>query len=282
MRCPKCHYISFDSGDRCRNCGYDFSLTVDVTAPDLPIAEANAPEGPLADFALEGARPVPPRAPDTASDLPLFTRGSLDRALDPPPPAPRVPLGVRRSSPPPREKLRVPDEPTLDLGAPDLDRPRRRAGVFTAEAEAPVASATTASLFPRIGAALIDMVLMGAIHIAVIYLTLRLCGLTTAELQVLPPVPLGAFLLMLTGGYLISFTLAGGQTIGKMAARVRVVPLPERDRGSGRVTLTSAVLRAAGCLASILMAGLGYVPALVSEDHRALHDRLAETRVVRA
>ena len=26
MKCPKCQYISFDSGDRCRNCGYDFSL----------------------------------------------------------------------------------------------------------------------------------------------------------------------------------------------------------------------------------------------------------------
>ena len=26
MRCPKCRYISFDDHDRCRNCGYDFSL----------------------------------------------------------------------------------------------------------------------------------------------------------------------------------------------------------------------------------------------------------------
>ena len=29
MRCPKCQYISFESGDRCRNCGYEFSLSVD-------------------------------------------------------------------------------------------------------------------------------------------------------------------------------------------------------------------------------------------------------------
>jgi uncharacterized RDD family membrane protein YckC len=281
MRCPKCHYISFESGERCRNCGYDFSLSVDVTAPDLPIADADAPEGPLADFALEGARPVPPRAPDTASDLPLFTRSSVDRPLAAPPAA-RVPLAVRRSNPAPREKLRVPDEPTLDLGAPNPQGFRRRSGILTAEAEAPAVDSRTASLIARIGAALIDTFLMGAIHIAVIYLTLRLCGLTTDEVRVLPMVPLAAFLLMLTGGYLISFTLAGGQTIGKMAARVRVVPVAGRDTGSARITLTSAVLRAAGCLVSILTAGLGYVPALVSEDHRALHDRLAETRVVRA
>ena len=29
MRCPKCHYISFGSADRCRNCGYEFLLAVE-------------------------------------------------------------------------------------------------------------------------------------------------------------------------------------------------------------------------------------------------------------
>jgi uncharacterized RDD family membrane protein YckC len=32
---------------------------------------------------------------------------------------------------------------------------------------------------------------------------------------------------------------------------------------------------------SILAAGAGFLPALFSADHRALHDRLADTRVVR-
>src|SRR5688572_27034378 len=148
MRCPKCHYISFDGGERCRNCGYDFSLSVDVTAPDLSIADPDAPEGPLADFALEGAAPVPPRAPDTTGDLPLFTGGSLDRPL-PPPRAARVPLGVRRSNPLPREKLRVPDEPTLDLGSPDPRASGRRGGLLTVEPVAPPADPTTASLIAR-------------------------------------------------------------------------------------------------------------------------------------
>jgi len=281
MRCPKCHYISFESGERCRNCGYDFSLTQSVSSPDLPIVAADAADGPLKDFALEAARPVPPRAPDTASDLPLFARS--DRPVMAPPVAPRPPLAVRRSAPAPpaRERARVPEEPTLDLGAPD-SLVRRRDGFLNADVEEPEGDSSTARIFPRLAAALIDVLLIGSIHTAVIYLTLRLCGLTPAELRVLPPVPLAAFLLMLAGGYVIVFTVAGGQTIGKMAAGIRVVPIPERDPGNARVTLGSAVLRAGGCLVSILTAGLGYLPALFSPDHRALHDRLADTRVVRA
>jgi len=26
VKCPKCHYLGFETGDRCKNCGYDFSL----------------------------------------------------------------------------------------------------------------------------------------------------------------------------------------------------------------------------------------------------------------
>jgi uncharacterized RDD family membrane protein YckC len=274
MRCPKCQYISFENGGRCRNCGYDFSLAVaDAPERDLPIASASAPEGPLADLALQDARPSPPRAPDTGSDLPLFARGPVERVRVERPVAPRPPLAVRRSNPSSRDR-RVPHEPTLDLTAPG-DGSR-------GTADGADVDDSSASLFARIAAAIIDAILIVSIDVGVVYLTLRLCGLTPAELRVLPPVPLGAFLLLLAGGYIVCFTVAGGQTIGKMAARIRVVPVPERDWGNGRVALGSAVLRAVGCLVSVLTAGLGYLPALVSHDHRALHDRLADTRVVRA
>ena len=39
----------------------------------------------------------------------------------------------------------------------------------------------------------------------------------------LPAVPMLAFLMLLCGGYFVLFTAAGGQTIGKMAAHIRVV-----------------------------------------------------------
>ena len=43
-----------------------------------------------------------------------------------------------------------------------------------------------------------------------------------------------------------------------------------------------AVLRAVAYLVSALPVGLGFLPALVGVEKRALHDRLAHTRVVKA
>jgi uncharacterized RDD family membrane protein YckC len=45
MKCPKCLYIGFETGDRCKNCGYDFSLLAIAEAepdapPELPLREA--------------------------------------------------------------------------------------------------------------------------------------------------------------------------------------------------------------------------------------------------
>jgi len=36
VKCPKCHYLGFETGDRCRNCGYDFSL---LSVAELPPAD---------------------------------------------------------------------------------------------------------------------------------------------------------------------------------------------------------------------------------------------------
>jgi uncharacterized RDD family membrane protein YckC len=73
-----------------------------------------------------------------------------------------------------------------------------------------------------------------------------------------------------------TFTVAGGQTIGKMLMSLRVVG----DDGSP-IDTAGGVLRAAGCMLVPLTLGLSYAPALVTAEHRALHDRIAGTRVVR-
>ena len=39
MKCPKCGYLGFEAVDRCRNCGYDFSLTPSAALPELPIRD---------------------------------------------------------------------------------------------------------------------------------------------------------------------------------------------------------------------------------------------------
>ena len=43
MKCPKCDYLGFETGDRCKNCGYDFSLAADAAPAtrDLPLRDRN-------------------------------------------------------------------------------------------------------------------------------------------------------------------------------------------------------------------------------------------------
>jgi len=296
MRCPKCQYISFDSGDRCRNCGYEFSLTTDSRALDLPIHTGDEPIGPLGDFALETGRtdiasPLtdtiasPASKPITSSfDLPLFKeRRSSDNAprVVTPPAAPR-PLGVRRSAPvTPRPSNRSPaDEPVLDLGPPDsLPEHATRPQTPTAATAADEDGSVTASLGPRCLAALLDIAILTTIGWIVLYLTLRICGLPFSKIAAIPAAPFTSFLLLIGGGYLTLFTAAGGQTIGKMATGIRVVSM---DQDVVRVPLGRAILRAAGYFVSALPAGLGFFAAVVAADRRAFHDRLADTRVVKA
>jgi uncharacterized RDD family membrane protein YckC len=96
------------------------------------------------------------------------------------------------------------------------------------------------------------------------------------DVRVLPPIPFVGFLILLAFGYLATFNVAGGQTIGKMLMHLRVIG----DDGR-RIDAGSGMLRAAGCMLVPVSLGLSYVPALVTSDHRALHERLAGTRVVR-
>ena len=302
MKCPKCQYISFESSGRCRNCGYEFSLAVDAAGFDLPIQTGDEAIGPLSDFSLERVQPprdesasapgpadigpAPSRPITSAFDLPLFK----ERRRDDDAPlvgqaAPRPPLAVRRSGPTPRAVPRPPvEEPELDLEVAvaleprTTPRPSPATPSSTAVAKDDVDS-RTASVWPRLLAGLVDGLILVTIGIAVLYLTLKVCGLQLERAAAIPLMPFGAFLLMIAGGYLTLFTAAGGQTIGKMAAGIRVVPV---EAGRARVPLGHSVLRAVAYLASALPAGLGFLPALVAADGRGLHDRLADTRVVKA
>jgi uncharacterized RDD family membrane protein YckC len=313
MRCPKCHYISFGSTDRCRNCGYEFVLAAEATPLDLPIGAGDEPIGPLTDFVLAEPAAVPRnerrdtsaagsgagRSPSAAArlDLPLFGRNDPadDAPLVTPSAVPRAPLAVRRSQPAPRpstERPLIRDDPggpeplarqsaprvvRLDDGRPFQAEPK------PAESEPLVRAPVVA----RAAAGLIDVAVILGIDAVVLYFTLKVVELPLSEIGALPVVPLGVFLLLLNGGYLAIFTAAGGQTIGKMLAGIKVVSDRELDEGHPRlesmgVDLGSSAIRAVAYLASLLPAGLGFAAILFDADGRALHDRLAETRVVKA
>lgn len=352
MRCPKCHYLSFEPEARCRNCGYDLSL-----ADDLVIKNVDELDGPLQDFDLrvpakagqvtlgqmrpapvavhpgsdwpprvDRAEPVatdprvagapteeasgrllphrPVRPPATTTDLPLFMKGlqgpeaRLDVPLVQVPAVPRAPLAVRRQPGSPAAELPLVERPRVErlshvdvtahldsVWAPvatPLPVEAQSALPETAEAAAEPARA---GLGARAFAGAIDLILLTGIDAAVIWLTARVCALAVGQLLTLPLVPLVAFVLLVDVGYLLLFTATSGQTVGKMAARLRVIDAQPTDAvpDPRRVPLSfrQAAVRSLATVPSVVALGTGFLPAL-GEGRQTLHDRLAHTRVVRA
>ncbi len=262
--------------------------------PDVRLADAaldldrmfGEPDPPAAPVARSRpAPPTPPRdelslfGPPIPDDAPLITRAS----------PPRPPLAVRRATPEVPRLRSEPRLPSFDL-APDPEpeapvRTRLGAGSnrtdhtrtdYEASKNRDSEIAEDAAMGSRLLAAVIDLLILAAVDVVVIYFTMQICGLTTADVGILPKGPLLAFLVVQNCGYFVAFT-AGGQTLGKMAAGIRVVafdPATSLDVGQ-------AFLRTMMWMVLAIPAGLGFLSALFSSDHRGLHDRFAGTRVVR-
>ena len=298
MKCPKCGYLGFENVDRCRNCGYDFSLTPSVDVLELPLKTTSTTSTtstgrdvrqPLDDLSfldaamtsepghLSGSvkpdvqRAVaaePPPAPPS-EDLPLFGAAIPDDLpLITKPSPPRPPLAVRRATPDvPRLRSVSGRAATLDLG---LEPPARM------EAPADKDAAQDATVGARFAAFVTDVLILAGIDAAVVYFTMQICGIGLEDLGILPRAPLFAFLLVQNGGYLVAFT-ASGQTLGKMAAGIKVVSAEPRSS----LDLGRAFVRELVWLVLAAPMGLGLLTVL-SRDHRGVHDRFAGTRVVRA
>lgn len=310
MKCPKCSYLGFETGDRCKNCGYHFSLVADPpeggeTELDLalhPSGETSPASSQWAhevDGALAQAAPaaaiVDPvllrREPKIHADskLPLFAL-AFDDGSDEPliklPAAPRPPLAVRRTPETPRRRT-VPKPSRPIESAPALELWDEAAAAPIGESASDVRARTAARLASqsthaeasgagaRLAAATVDHLLLSAIDLAVVYFTLRMAGLPTTQWAALPPVPLLAFLLLVKLSYFSAFTAVGGQTIGKMITRIRVVTTEDAS-----VDAALAVKRTLVGAVSAALLGLGYLPVFVGSERRALHDRVARTRVI--
>jgi uncharacterized RDD family membrane protein YckC len=290
MKCPKCGYLGFEQVDRCRNCGYEFSLATSASTPDLALNQQAAEEGDaLHDFSFLKESSRTAESVPTPSDLPLFEPPAVDDApLITKASPPRTPLAVRRATP---EMPRVGAEPraqSFDGFEPESAStptartiistpPGSRRRLVSAKPAAEEPRAQDAGLVARGLAAAVDVIILIVVDISVVYFTMQICGITVLELSILPKAPLLAFFVVQNGGYFVAFT-AGGQTLGKMLAGIRVVTVDEAEQlGVGRAglrTLMWALLA--------IPAGLGFVTALFRADHRGLHDRFAGTRVVRA
>ena len=317
MKCPKCSYLGFETGDRCKNCGYDFSLITQPSGPgeididlalrasddNLPVSVqwddrfdgaliASPPSLGISDPVLRASQSPPARAERTDRALPLFSL-AFDVAGDEPlirlPATPRPPLAVRRT--PDKPRLRAVPKPSRPItSALALDFAEDAPAAPIVESAADVRARTAARLAPplpqsahaevsgagrRLAAAAVDHLLLSAIDLSVIYFTLRLAELPMAQWAALPPVPLVAFLLFVKLSYFCAFTAVGGQTIGKMAARIRVVTTENAPVDGAR-----AVKRTLAGAVSAALLGFGYLPALIGSDRRALHDRVTRTQVI--
>ena len=108
MKCPKCHYLSFEPEPRCKHCGYDFSLA----EPDLAIRDESAHDddddrAPLADFRLRDTD-VGRAAPATLGPMrtasatqPFASVSSMAMTLEPPAPEPDFPAEPLAAKPSP-------------------------------------------------------------------------------------------------------------------------------------------------------------------------------------
>jgi uncharacterized RDD family membrane protein YckC len=296
MKCPKCHYLGFETGDRCKNCGYDFSLLASPpTEPvDLTLKEPTRDDVPIDDLWLDHSdSAMPPscdsQPPSPIESFPLFSPAGEDyEPLIKTPSEPRPPLAVRRAPELSRARSASRAPRAIESGltlqfaedAPTIEAQsaiRAETMIIRPSSAAPAAVATehVASLGSRTLAAVIDHAILFGIDVVVFYSTLRMTALTTDEWRALPLLPFLGFLVLLKLAYFAAFTAIGGQTIGKMAAGIRVVADDQLIMDPARAikrTLTGAV--------SLASLGLGLIPALVGPDRRALHDRVAHTHVV--
>jgi uncharacterized RDD family membrane protein YckC len=332
MKCPKCGYLGFEDVERCRNCGYDFSLNSPQAFPDVTIRRDTRALTPLDDLSLldgstshNGVRmsdidadvdrmlgtadasvetdstTVSP-ASNTSEAKPAVSHGATgtsatsspelplfgqpipdDQPLITRASPPRAPLAVRRATPDvPKVRTDAPRIAALDFApdevsvAPPAVSPRASIATPTKRLDNSGAP-PDAGVVARLVAVAIDLIILAAIDVVVIYFTMQICGLSAADFDVIPKGPLIAFLLVQNGGYLVAFT-AGGQTLGKMVAGIRVVAA----QSDAELDLGRAFLRTFMWVLLAVPAGLGFLSAIVSRDHRGLHDRFAGTRVVRA
>lgn len=127
-----------------------------------------------------------------------------------------------------------------------------------------------AGFWVRAGAASIDGLVIFAALFVIAFAGILIRGADN------PPVGLIRFAaLVLSAGYYTALTGFSGQTIGKMAAGIQVLTAE-----GGHVSYARSLGRWAGYFLSSITLGIGYAMAGFTKGKRALHDKVAGTRVV--
>ena len=318
MKCPKCGYLGFEPVDRCRNCGYDFSLSSSVPLPDLSIRTGPEDERPLDDLSLLDAATAGDAAMG-ADDLSANPGADLDRLfapspLDGAPPTPASPLPARtprvaESAPsselplfggalddddrplitrvsPPRTPLAV-RRSTPEAHRLRGDGPRMHSLDLALEVDEPKVTPPPAVTAPsppaNEDASRGARLAAAAIDVGVLAMVDALVIYFTMSICGLGLAELS----VLPKGPLLAFLIL--QNVGYLVAftaggqTLGKIALGIKVMATGSPAspdLGRALVREAIWLLLAVPAGLGFLTVLAA-DHRGLHDRLAGTRVVR-
>jgi uncharacterized RDD family membrane protein YckC len=135
-----------------------------------------------------------------------------------------------------------------------------------AQESAPAGAAAPVGFWVRCGAALIDGI-VGAAAGFLVGGALRPVGA--------PPFLVFVIQLGLSAGYHTFFVAEWGATLGKMAAGAEIV-----GADGGRLSYARALGRFFAQYLSLFVLGLGYVMAAFTENKRALHDYIVDSRVI--
>jgi uncharacterized RDD family membrane protein YckC len=160
-----------------------------------------------------------------------------------------------------------------------------RAGKFhphePARAES-LAGTALASFGARAAAFAIDFFLVvlaySPLYIGIDYLLLRWRGVSPQDMKIHVEFgfhEIGSVVALVVYFGLLAY-LWNGRTLGKRLMRIRAVSLV-----SERITLWQAIERALGYGASALEGGFGFVQYFIHGNHCCVHDRIAETIVVK-
>jgi len=235
--------------------------------PVVAVSAAETLDETMANHLLAQSRAEEPQPPMEVVDLPLhpqqaveFDEPTFEAPAEAPPEAPSGPRLVEWDEPAPAE----PASPAW--AAEDFETPDAPASPKPVE--------RPAYLGERVQAALLDSATIGLVAAVVVYFASR--AARVEPLGLLPAWPyVAGFLAFFSLVYASFFTGLTGQTLGKMAFRLRVVDRAGAPPGHARAGLRAA-LGAVGALALV-----GIAPVFFDPARRALHDRLLRTRVIR-
>jgi len=280
IKCSKCGLTQLPKAT-CKSCGAALEAPSEAPPKASPRPLSRPPSSPLSQTPLGAFSRAPRQAsPET----------TLEMTLDPPR---EYPLHATLDTPPEGQTSRKAkncsecgmvyfDDELVQFGdalvcgkCKPLFVQKLREGVTVAGEMA------YAGFWIRVGAKIIDVIILWALGYVVSLLGILLAGVSSSGGRISTPFLAGNMLIALISwviqiAYPVYFLGKYGATLGKMACGLKVV----RSDGE-RVGYARACGRVFAEILSSMILCIGYIMVALDEEKRSLHDRICDTRVIR-